>query len=71
MKEFITMYQCDVCEKIEHTNDNIISVNISTPEVHEEGDIQTNVLEFDICKECARRCTINQLIDFFNDKGSD
>jgi len=23
------------------------------------------------CKECARRCTINQLIEYFEDKGSD
>ena len=72
MKEFLTVYQCDVCEKTAYTNDDIINVNISTPEVHEEGDIHTNVLEFDICRECARRCTISQLIEFFNsDKGSD
>lgn len=71
MKKFLTVYQCDVCEKTAYHNNDILSVAISTPEVHEEGDIQTECLEFDICKECAGRCNINQLIDFFNqDKGN-
>ena len=72
MREIVKYYKCDVCNTISNDNEDIINVRISKPEIYEEGPIDDAIGDFEICRECAKRCSLNQLIEFFNfGKGSD
>lgn len=55
-------YTCDCCKNTHTSNSDIFRVKVSHPEIYDEGEIDEDVIEFDVCRHCVTQHTIEQLI---------
>ena len=56
-------YTCDCCKNTHTSNNDIFRVKVSHPEIYDEGEIDEDTIEFDVCRHCATRDTLEQLIN--------
>ena len=55
-------YTCDCCRNTHTSNSDIFRVKVSHPEIYDEGEIDEDVIEFDVCRYCTTQYTLEQLI---------
>lgn len=62
-------YTCDYCNKSSEEN-NIVHIRATRQEMYDEGPIDVEGIEFDICKVCGGRYSLAHLIEEINHERS-